>query len=70
MKKILFILSITATFFNVQAQQNTKKQAAVYKFDEIMSHINGRYVDTVNNDQLVEAAIVAMLEVDPPLTSA
>lgn len=69
MKKTLLFIVTSIAFSTVFGQINTKKQAAVYKFDEIMSHINGRYVDTVNNDQLVEAAIVAMLEkLDPHTT--
>lgn len=39
------------------------------KLNEILNHINNYYVDTVNNKQLAEAAIVGMLEkLDPHST--
>lgn len=61
---ILFAFTIFSfTFF---AQNEKPKNQNAVKFDEILTYINSLYVDTVNDTQLTDAAISAMLEkLDP-----
>lgn len=55
---------LITTFF--YAQPEKPKNANSQKFDEILTYVNSLYVDTVNDEQLTDAAIVAMLEkLDP-----
>lgn len=57
---LIFLCINTAAFAQKEKAQN------VQKFDEILTYINSLYVDTVNDSQLTDAAIVAMLEkLDP-----
>lgn len=64
-----------ATFFGGQAPKNSV-QSGANKFKEILSLIEGNYVDSVNTDTLVDFAILKMLaKLDPhttyfPLTEA
>ncbi len=53
----------------VQAQVDPQKIATTQKFDEVLTYINRMYVDPVNDKELTDAAIVAMLEkLDPHST--
>lgn len=74
-RSIIFLLTISFSFIGF-SQSNSKKELATQinpekisttqKFDEILMYINKMYVDSVNQDQLTDAAIVAMLEkLDP-----
>ncbi len=60
-----FILPIVClTFYTTGYTQNK-----VNKFDEVYNHVNRLYVDEVNNEQLLDAAVIAMLEkLDPHST--
>ena len=50
---------------NIMLKRNARV-AATSKFDEVMYYVNKMYVDTVNNAELEEEAIVAMMEeLDP-----
>lgn len=68
MRKYIFLslsLVVGSSFF---AQQNLQKEAPkeTDRLDEIMTFIDKLYVDPVNDKELVDAAIVAMLEkLDP-----
>ena len=56
-------------FFLVYGQVDPQKIASSHKFDEVLSLINRLYVDPVNDKELTDAAIVAMLEkLDPHST--
>ena len=69
MTKILAFLTITLSIFNSYSQIDPNKVGTTQKFDEVLTYITRMYVDTVNNDQLTDAAIVAMLEkLDPHST--
>lgn len=58
----LFLLGLSAPVLPATAQTN----AGSGKLEALMYHIERMYVDTVNNDKLVDAAIVSMLEeLDP-----
>ncbi len=64
---ILFSLSLISIFSN--AQNDKLKNPNAQKFDEILTYINSLYVDSVNNTQLTDAAIIALLEkLDPHST--
>jgi carboxyl-terminal processing protease len=53
----------------LQAQVDPQKIATTQKFDEVLTYINRMYVDQVNDKDLTDAAIVAMLEkLDPHST--
>ncbi|MBI1836274.1 MAG: S41 family peptidase [Flavobacteriia bacterium] len=59
---IFVIVSITITL----AQSNPATVSTNQKFNEVLMYINKLYVDSVNDKQLTDAAIVAMLEkLDP-----
>ena len=63
---IFTALLISGTFF---AQVDPQKIATTQKFDEVLTYINRMYVDQVNDKELTDAAIVAMLEkLDPHST--
>lgn len=48
------------------SQINQGKQSTTQKLDEVLMYVNRMYVDTVNDKQLTDAAIVAMFEkLDP-----
>jgi len=66
MNNIIILIFITLACFGVQAQSDPTKLGTSIKFDEILTYINRMYVDDVNDSQLTDAAIVAMLEkLDP-----
>jgi len=53
----------------LQSQVDPQKIATTQKFDEVLTYINRMYVDQVNDKDLTDAAIVAMLEkLDPHST--
>lgn len=61
MKKTGLFLGMVGLVFSLQAQMNPK-----YKFEEALKVIQDNYVDQVNDEKLVDAAIKAMLaELDP-----
>lgn len=70
MTKLFSIIAIS--FFcltQLSAQNEPTKNPNTQKFDEILTYVNKLYVDTVNDDQLTDAAIVALLEkLDPHST--
>lgn len=66
MLKHSFLLTITAFTFTVFSQIDPSKIATTQKFDEVLMYINRMYVDDVNDEQLTDAAIIALLEkLDP-----
>lgn len=51
------------------AQVDTDKIATTQKFDEVLTYVNQLYVDDVNDQELTDAAIVALMEkLDPHST--
>lgn len=67
MLKTFSFLIFSFVFVQFYAQENKYKNA--HKFGEILAHINEKYVDTVNEEQLTDAAIIGMLEkLDPHST--
>ena len=63
---LLIIVAITPSFYG---QTDPQKIATTQKFDEVLTYINRMYVDQVNDKELTDAAIVAMLEkLDPHST--
>ena len=63
----VFLSIITSFFcFILFSQNSPSKISTSQKFDEILTYIDKMYVDTINQQQLTDAAIVAMLEkLDP-----
>lgn len=62
---VIIILTLNLGFTSI-SQVHSEKVSTTQKFDEILMYINKMYVDSVNQDQLTDAAIVAMLEkLDP-----
>lgn len=60
------VFAITFSISPAFSQVNPVKVGTTQKFDEVLTYINRMYVDTVNEQQLTDAAIVAMLEkLDP-----
>lgn len=68
--KLYAILAFFGMFsFTTFGQIDTSKIATTQKFDEVLTYINQLYVDDVNDNQLTDAAIVALLEkLDPHST--
>lgn len=65
MRTIKFVLILFALFISSFGFAQVTNQSS-YKLSRVLDVINMFYVDTVNNDKLVEAAIVEMLkELDP-----
>lgn len=65
MRTIKFVLIVFALFISGFGFAQVTNQSS-YKLSRVLDVINMFYVDTVNNDKLVEAAIVEMLkELDP-----
>ncbi|MES2589123.1 MAG: S41 family peptidase [Bacteroidota bacterium] len=61
----IMLLCLSFTFSQTEPKRNSNTQ----KFAEILTYINSVYVDTVNENQLTDAAIEAMLEkLDPHST--
>ena len=68
MKRILF-LSLFLWASVVYSQVDTAKIATTQKFDEVITYVNQLYLDDVNDEELTDAAIVALLEkLDPHST--
>lgn len=64
MKKILLFFILLSSSVSIFAQYRPSNGST--KFDALLQYINYAYVDTVNEDKIVEKAIVAMLkELDP-----
>lgn len=61
--RLLFVLALSVTFFEVRTQvfnENT------YKFSKVIDWLDSYYVDSVDQDELVEDAIINLLhELDP-----
>lgn len=63
---LLVITSLNVIMAQAQEEEKPTKNESVVKFDVLMSVINYAYVDKVDNEELVENAIVGMLkELDP-----
>jgi carboxyl-terminal processing protease len=68
MKKLVLLLTIAVNHV-IFAQVDSEKIATTQKFDEVLTYINQLYVDDVNDQELTDAAIVALLEkLDPHST--
>ena len=64
--KLIITLLTTLLFATSSFLSMAQESEQVRKFRRVMSLIDNFYVDTVNDDQLTEAAIKAMLkELDP-----
>jgi carboxyl-terminal processing protease len=62
----LFLIAFSQCVFS---QVDPNKVSTTQKFDEVLTYINRMYVDPVNDKDLTDAAIVAMLEkLDPHST--
>ena len=69
MIKLLSFVFIALLSASTIAQTDPNKVATTQKFDEVLTYVSRMYVDTVNNDQLTHAAIIALLEkLDPHST--
>ncbi len=67
--KYLFIAAAALMSFTGFAQIDKDKIATTQKFDEVLTYVNKMYVDDVNQEELTDAAIVALLEkLDPHST--
>lgn len=67
--KYLFLAAIALLSFAGYSQIDKEKIATTQKFDEVLTYVNKLYVDDVNEEQLTDAAIVALLEkLDPHST--
>lgn len=67
--KLLSLLTFTLTISLGYSQVDPSKIATSQKFDEVLTYVNRMYVDTVNPQQLTDAAIIALLEkLDPHST--
>lgn len=68
---ISFLLGMSVALYIVPNRHQGLSRSQNNKLDEVVSYINAYYVDTVNNDQLFENAIVSMLQgLDPHSTYA
>ncbi len=68
MKYILFS-ALALMSFTGYSQIDKDKIATTQKFDEVLTYVNKLYVDDVDQEQLTDAAIVALLEkLDPHST--
>ncbi len=66
--KLLSLLICAVTVFSVAAQNDDKLSTSV-KFDEVITYVNRMYVDEVDDEELTNTAIVALLEkLDPHST--
>jgi carboxyl-terminal processing protease len=66
LKTLFSCLFLTTALF---AQVDPNKIGTTQKFDEVLTYVNRMYVDPVNDEQLTDAAIVALLEkLDPHST--
>ncbi len=63
---IVFALLVGTSVAQVGTQTDPEIDRAVQNFASLLEHINGKYVDSVNTDKLMEDAFVGMLEeLDP-----
>ncbi len=61
-----FLLLIISLFYTISTFAQADREAALKKFISAMNLVNYAYVDSVNNNELVEKAIKSMLkELDP-----
>lgn len=68
MKKLTIYSGIFLTF-SCFGQIDQEKVSTTQKFDEVLTYVNKLYVDDVNDEELTDAAIVALLEkLDPHST--
>lgn len=68
MRKIGLLISLSVSIFGF-TQIDGSNVGTTLKFNEVLSYVNQMYVDDVNDEQLTEAAIVALLEkLDPHST--
>lgn len=68
-----FLLGMTIAFYFIPAKPhiNTTANSQISKFQEVLTYINHYYVDTINNENLMEEAITGMLQsLDPHSTYA
>ena len=64
MKRISLLLILSLFFLKITSAQIIDEQS--FKFSRVLSLVNTYYVDTVNDNKLVEDAIIAMLkDLDP-----
>lgn len=69
MNRILTALFLIGCIGSFHAQKDNSKVSTTLKFDEIITYINRLYVDEVDDKELTDAAIVALLEkLDPHST--
>ncbi len=69
MKQLLLFSIGSLLSFTVFCQERIDESGMIFKFEEVLNNISRMYVDTVNEEQLTDAAIVAMLEkLDPHST--
>lgn len=67
--KYLFFSVVTLISFAGFTQIDKDKIATTQKFDEVLTYVNKLYVDDVDQEELTDAAIVALLEkLDPHST--
>lgn len=67
--KYIFIAAVALMSFHGFAQIDKDKIATTQKFDEVLTYVNKLYVDDVDQEELTDAAIVALLEkLDPHST--
>lgn len=67
--KILSTIGLCLMTISVFAQVDKEKVGTTQKFEEVLTYVNKMYVDDVNDEELTDAAIVAMLEkLDPHST--
>jgi len=67
--KYFLISAIALMSFAGHSQIDKNKIATTQKFDEVLTYVNKLYVDDVDQEQLTDAAIVALLEkLDPHST--
>ncbi|MDR3047282.1 MAG: S41 family peptidase [Bacteroidales bacterium] len=65
-----FLLGITVAFIFIQPA-NKRTKGNLTKLEQVLQYIDHYYMDTVNNDKLMEAAITGMLQsLDPHSTYA
>lgn len=68
MKLYLLLPFLSVVFFGY-AQVDPDKVPTTQKFDEVLTYVNKLYVDDVNDQELTDAAIIALLEkLDPHST--
>ena len=69
MKKLIGLTLLSLSFFSLQAQEKLNEKATTDKFNKLLYYVNNLYVDSVDAEELVEIAIVKMLEELDPHTS-